>query len=152
MVCSLILGAVAFLNQPAAGEELLPEAPAPSSSSAASLPSFAYRPTITREYKPRIDATTWVFLGTSAAIRGLDAYSTYRALQNGRNREACLPDVIAYHLPALIAFEAITWSGELGAVRFLGKRRHSRLARLVPLIDTIVVTPYVARNFTLPGR
>jgi len=100
---------------------------------------------------PRIDKTEWALLAVDAGVRGLDSYSTRRALQQG-NVEATLPGFIANRTGPMVAYSegmvVIDWL----VARELIRRRHRKLAYLFTLGEICQVAPGAIKNLTLPDH
>lgn len=111
--------------------------------------------------KPRIDRLTWTLLAADGGARVFDAYSTRHMLKNNCssgiriagtstcNYEQNLPAFISNHASGLYAFEGAMWATEFSATRFLVRHHHPRLARFIPLIDTLSTTSFAVNNLTL---
>jgi hypothetical protein len=98
--------------------------------------------------RPRFDRTEWVLLSADAAARGLDVYSTHRAL-NGGNREATLPGWIVNHPPVMAAYSGGIVLGQYYAARKLFPR-HRKLAHLITAADVSITAPFAVRNLYMP--
>jgi hypothetical protein len=101
--------------------------------------------------KPRLDRIEWILLASDAGARALDTYSTRWSLCNG-NREKFLPPFVANHTANLIAVEGGMVALNYFATRNLNRRRHSKLAKLAIVADSIQVLPWAIRNLTMPRR
>jgi hypothetical protein len=117
------------------------------------------RPEVTA--KPRFDGLTWALLAADGGARALDAYSTRRMLRNNCNASApmpgtstcnyeqTLPGFITNRATTVYAFEGAVWGSEFLATRFLVRHHHARLAKFIPLIDTLSTTSFAINNLTL---
>jgi hypothetical protein len=96
----------------------------------------------------------WLIAGFvfDATARGLDAYSTCRALRHKKNQEMFLPAEIAKSEPALYGFGASIVVTEYLGYRFLNTHHHERVARWLPFADAALVLPFAVHNLTLPYR
>jgi hypothetical protein len=86
-------------------------------------------------------------MGDSAA-RGLDVYSTHRALSCTCNHEVELPGFIAKHTPVMAAYSASEVVLQFWVYRKLSPR-HPKLAHAVTMFDLTATSASVARNFTM---
>jgi hypothetical protein len=107
-------------------------------------------PAINRPEQGRahLDRLEWTLLAGDAAARGLDAYSTTRAVSRGAH-EVFLPSPIADHAPAMAGYSA----AEVGAQYWIARRlssRHRRLAHWIAAADISVTTPFAIHNLLLP--
>jgi hypothetical protein len=110
-------------------------------------------PAVAEPMRPKHERV-WLAAGFTldTAARGLDAYSTYRALNGKNNQEMFLPDAIVKSQPALYGFGAsVVLSGYLGC-RFLNARHHERIARWLPYFDAALVLPFAIHNLSLSHR
>ncbi len=98
--------------------------------------------------RPRFDRTEWALLSADAAARGLDVYSTHRALSGG-NREATLPGWIVNHPPVMAAYSGGIVLGQYYAARKLFPR-HRKLAHLITAADVSITAPFAIRNLYMP--
>lgn len=96
-----------------------------------------------QDVRPKIDRTEWALLASDAAARGLDVYSTHRALAAG-NREVVLPGWIADHVPVMALYSGGIVAGQYYTARRL--RRHPRLAHLIAGADVSITLPSAVRN------
>jgi hypothetical protein len=96
----------------------------------------------------RVDRTEWALLSADAAARGLDVYSTHRAL-NGGNREATLPGWIVNHPPVMAAYSGGIVLGQYYAARKLFPH-HRKLAHLITAADVAITAPFAVRNLYMP--
>ena len=96
----------------------------------------------------------WLITGFTldAAARGLDAYSTHRALKDNNNQEMVLPGAIANSQPALYGFSASIVLSEFLGYRFLSTHHHERIARWLPYADAALVLPFAVHNLSLSHR
>lgn len=99
----------------------------------------------------RLDKGQWAILGADIAVRSLDVYSTHKMLGTG-HKEIVLPDVIATHTPALIAYESgcvwLNWQGQKWAAR----HNHRTLGKIMGAIDVANVGPWAVHNLFLEGE
>lgn len=98
---------------------------------------------------PRFDRTEWVLLSADAAARGLDVYSTRRAL-NGGNREQVLPGWIANHTPVMTAYSGSIVLTQYWAARKLFAHGHRRWAHVITAMDVSVTAPSAVHNMFMP--
>ncbi len=75
--------------------------------------------------RPRFDRTEWALLSADAAVRGLDMYSTHRALSGGI--------VLGQYYAARKLFP-----------------RHRTLAYLITAADVSITAPFAVRNLYMP--
>jgi len=132
------------------------ESPASESSSAE---GFVLTPAVNPELpKNGIGKLTKVLLATDAATRMFDAYSTVRMLRNRCgsnatvpvcNEEMFLPDAVTRSSATIYGYEGGVWVSQVLAVRQLS-RHHSRLARLIPILDMATTLPFAINNVQLP--
>lgn len=97
---------------------------------------------------PRIDRTEWTLLTADAAARGLDVYSTHRALMGG-NREVTLPAWIANHPPVMAAYGAGIVATQYYVARKLFPH-HRKLAHFITVADVSITAPFAVRNLYMP--
>ena len=93
----------------------------------------------------------WVIAGFTldATARGIDAFSTRRALRNEQNQEMFLPGAIVKSQPALTAFSSSIVAAEFVGYRFLTTHHHRKIARWTPYVDAALVLPFAIHNFLL---
>lgn len=98
--------------------------------------------------------SAWLVTGfvLDGAARGLDAYSTHRALQDSNNQEMVLPGAIVKSQPALYGSGASIVLAEYLGCRLLSAHHHERIARWVPYVDAGAVMPFAVHNLSLPHR
>lgn len=96
-----------------------------------------------QDVRPKIDRTEWALLASDAAARGLDLYSTHRALAGG-NREVALPGWIADHGPVMALYSGGIVAGQYYAARKL--RHHPKLAHFITGADVSITLPSAVRN------
>jgi len=96
----------------------------------------------------------WLMAGFTldAAARGIDAYSTCRALKNQNNQEMILPDKIVKSQPALYGFDASVVLTEYLGYRLLTAHHHEKIARWLPYVDAALVLPFAVHNLSLSHR
>jgi hypothetical protein len=96
----------------------------------------------------------WLIAGFTldTAARGIDAYSTCRALRNKNNQEMILPDKIVKSEPALYSFNASVVLTEYLGYRFLNAHHHEKIARWLPYVDAALVLPFAVHNLSLSHR
>jgi hypothetical protein len=110
-------------------------------------------PAAVEQIRPKHEGT-WLIAGFAldAAARGLDAYSTFRALQGKNNQEMVLPEAIVKSQPALYGFGASVVLSEYLGYRFLNARHHAKIARWLPYFDAALVFPFAVHNLSLTHR
>jgi hypothetical protein len=98
--------------------------------------------------------TAWLLAGFTldTTARGLDAYSTYRALKDKNNQEMFLPNTIVKNQPALYGFNASIVLTEYLGCRFLSAHHHERVALWLPFVDAALVLPFAVHNLSLTHR
>jgi hypothetical protein len=110
---------------------------------------------VTVEQIPPKHESVWSIVGFTldATARGLDAYSTCRALNEKNTQEMFLPTTMAKSEPALFGFGASIVLTEYVGYRFLNTHHHERIARWVPYVDAALVFPFAVHNLSLlrPG-
>jgi hypothetical protein len=99
--------------------------------------------------KPHLDRTEWALLATDAAVRGLDVYSTHRALSTG-NKEGVLPRAIANHPPAMALYSGGIVLAQYWIARKLVAHHHRKLAYVVTSADVAITAPSAIHNLFLP--
>ncbi|HVJ07424.1 MAG TPA: hypothetical protein VM554_03515 [Acidisarcina sp.] len=97
---------------------------------------------------PRFDQTEWALLTADVAARGLDVYSTHRALSGG-NREVTLPGWVVNHPPVMAVYSGGIVVGQYYAARKLFPR-HRKLAHLITAADVSITAPFAVRNLYMP--
>lgn len=120
---------------------------APAATSVYDFASANFPSARARHRKPILGKLELSLLMGNAVVRGLDTYSTRRALTAPCqcNHELILPHFLADSTPRLALFSA----GAVGLEFFLARRlapRHPRLARLALLIDIAATSVSVGRN------
>ncbi|HKF46833.1 MAG TPA: hypothetical protein VKB38_05700 [Terracidiphilus sp.] len=133
-----------------------PDAPiaAPAAAPSASDPAAAFVRRAGTEQVPPRRVSAWLIAGFAldGAARGLDAYSTHRALEDTNNHEMILPGAIVRSQPALYASGVSIVLAEYVGCRLLTAHHRERLARWVPYVDVAAVLPFAVHNLSLPHR
>ena len=151
---AVILLFLAFCPAPMLAES--PDDSAPASPAAPSIKdadaAFVI-PASAEQMRPKHERA-WLIAGFTldATARGLDAYSTYRALKEKNNQEMVLPNAIAKSQPALYGFGASVVLTEYLGYRFLNARHHERIARWLPYFDAALVLPFAVHNLSLTDQ
>jgi hypothetical protein len=99
-------------------------------------------------HKPILSKTELALLAGDAVARGLDVYSTRRALSCECNHETELPGFVADHAWTMSVFSA----GEVGLQYWMARKlsvRHTRLAKAVTLFDLATTSASVGHNLSL---
>jgi hypothetical protein len=107
------------------------------------FPSAAIRP-----HKPILSKTELALLAGAAVARGLDVYSTRRALSCECNREMELPGFVADHAWTMSLYSA----SEVGLQYWMARKlsvKHPRLAKAVTLFDLATTSASVGHNLSL---
>jgi hypothetical protein len=126
---------------------------APSGKDADDADAAFVSPAGVEQIRPKHE-TVWLIAGFTldTTARGLDAYSTYRALKEKNNQEMFLPGAIVKSPPALYGFGASIVLTEYLGYRFLSARHHERIARWLPYFDAALVLPFAVHNLSLTHR
>lgn len=133
-----------------------PDAPAPAGPVAPSVnnaDAAFVSPVGVEQIRPKHERI-WLIAGFTldAAARGLDAYSTHRALKDKNNQEMVLPGAIVKSQPALYGFDASIVLSEYLGYRFLSAHHHEKIARWLPYADAALVLPFAVHNLSLSHR
>ena len=89
-----------------------------------------------------------VLLGTIAAGRAADAFTTHQFLVAGQD-EGSLPTWIACRQPNMWMYSAAISAGQIQLSRVLIRRRHLRIARSLEAIHAAFIWNIVAHNQTI---
>lgn len=102
--------------------------------------------------QPRIPLTDKILLGTIAAGRAGDAFTTHQFLVAGQD-EGSLPFWIACRQPNMWTYSAVATAGQVQLSRMLIQRRHLRIARAMEMIHAAYIWNVVGHNETIiPAR
>ena len=98
--------------------------------------------------QPRVPLADKILLGTIAAGRAGDAFTTHQFLVAGQD-EGSLPIWIACRQPNMWTYSAIATAGQVQLSRMLIRRNHVRIARGIELIHAVFIWNVVAHNETI---
>ena len=98
--------------------------------------------------QPRVPLTDRILLGTIAAGRAGDAFTTHQFLVAGQD-EGSLPVWIACRQPNMWTYSAMATAGQVQVSRMLIRRNHVRIARGIELIHAAFIWNVVAHNETI---
>lgn len=98
--------------------------------------------------QPRVPLTEKILLGTIAAGRAADAFTTHQFLMAGQD-EGSLPIWIACRQPNMWTYSAMAAAGQVQLSRMLIRRRHVRIARSIEVIHAAFIWNVVAHNETI---
>lgn len=98
--------------------------------------------------QPRVPLTDKILLGTIAAGRAGDAFTTHQFLVAGQD-EGSLPIWIACRQPNMWTYSAVATAGQMQLSRMLIRRKHVRIARSIEVIHAAFIWNVVAHNATI---
>jgi len=106
-----------------------------------------------KPHRPGLNWLDWSGLAAAATLRGLDYYTTEKALEYPRYaHEAQLPEALVKNKPAFAAFQAGTVVLNYGAYRLLVRHNMRSLARASQFVYVGIMTGQVASNYQVLGR
>jgi hypothetical protein len=95
--------------------------------------------------RPRLPLADKILLGTIAAGRAGDAFTTHQFLMAGQD-EASLPTWIACRQPNMWTYSTAISIGQIQLTRLLIRRNHLRMARSFEVIHAVFIWDTVAHN------
>lgn len=95
--------------------------------------------------QPRVPMADTILLGTIAAGRAGDAFTTHQFLVAGQD-EAALPVWIACSQPNMWTYSAAVSTGQIQLTRLLIRRKHPRIARGIEVLHATFIWTTVAHN------
>lgn len=95
--------------------------------------------------QPRMPLSDKILLGTIAAGRAGDAFTTHQFLVAGQD-EGSLPVWIACRQPNMWTYSAAVSAGQIQLTRMLIRSRHLRIARSIEVIHAAFIWTTVAHN------
>ena len=95
--------------------------------------------------QPHVPLTDKILLGTIAAGRAADAFTTHQFLVAGQD-EGTLPLWVACRQPNMWTYSMLATAGQIQLSRLLIGRRHVRIARSIEVIHAAFIWNIVAHN------